>query len=271
MILRSLLVFWLIAYSVRYRTRPWNFFQLNSEYFNGEKRIFSKLEIDQYIPARWRLRQIVDDGEIVPEFPVFVKPEWGQNSNGVSLAEDLAELNTNRRTRRMAGSVTYLLQEAAKERREFEIFYIRDSEYPEDTSLLSVTETVNCSGATLPINGINNRDSHYQDRTEQLNRDELQSLWAMIKTIGFFRIARVGVRADSIEELLAGNFHIIEINIFLPMPLVLLDSGVEWTRKHMFIRKSMKAAARLAGNGFRPKRRYPIFFYQLVAHYRVRQ
>ena len=90
--LRPLLVFWLIAYSVYYRTRPWNFFQLNSDYFNGEKNIFSKLELNQYIPFRWRLRQVVDDGEIVPEFPVFVKPEWGQNSHGVSSVKTLDEL-----------------------------------------------------------------------------------------------------------------------------------------------------------------------------------
>lgn len=87
----------------------------------------------------------------------------------------------------------------------------------------------------------------------------------------FFRIARVGVRANSIEELLAGNFHVIEVNIFLPMPLVLLDSQRSWAEKHRFIRESMKGAARLAGNGFRPKKRYPIFFRQLIAHYKVKE
>ena len=81
----------------------------------------------------------------------------------------------------------------------------------------------------------------------------------------------MGVRAHSIAELLAGNFHVIEVNIFLPMPLVLLDSQRSWTEKHRFIRESMKGAARLAGNGFRPKKRYPFFFHQLVAHYKVKE
>lgn len=258
MMLRPLLIFWLIVYSVRFRTRPWNFFQLNSDYFNGEKNLFSKLEINQYIPLRWRLWQVVDDGEIVPEFPIFVKPEWGQNSHGVVLVRDLAELN-DIRCKRSVKTVTYLMQEAAKETREFEIFYIRAAGNPEDTAQFSVTETVNCSGTSLPVNGINNRDSLYQDRTESFGKDELQNLWEMMKAIGFFRIARVGVRANSIEELLLGNFHVIEVNIFLPMPLVLLDREVGWTRKHQFIRESMKSAARLAGNGFRPLKRYPIF------------
>lgn len=267
--LRPLLIFWLIAYSVYYRTRPWNFFQLNSEYFNGKKNIFSKLELNKYIPLRWRLRQVVDDGEIVPEFPVFVKPEWGQNSHGVSSVKNLDELSTIRLKRRL-NSVTFLLQEAAKETLEFEIFYIRAAENLDNFAMLSVTETVNRSSDTLPVNGISNRNSSYLDRTERFCGEELQCLWTMIKKIGFFRIARVGVRANSIEELLAGNFHVIEVNIFLPMPLVLLDCRKDWTEKHRIIRKSMKHAAHLAGNGFRPRKRYAIFFHQLVAHYKVK-
>jgi len=268
--LRPLLIFWLIIYSIRYRTRPWNFFQLNSDYFNSEKNIFSKLELDKYIPKRWRLKQVADDGQLVPEFPVFVKPEWGQNAHGVSSAKDLTELNAIRR-KRSVNSVTFLLQEGAKETREFEIFYIRAAENLENAALLSVTETVNQSRELLPVNSVKNANSSYHDRTARLSSDDLQGIWTMMKEIGFFRIARVGVRANSIEELLAGNFHVMEVNIFLPMPLLLLDPKLDWASKYLFIKKSMKSAARLAGNGFQPKKRYPIFFRQLIAHYRVKE
>lgn len=95
--LRSLLVFWFIFYSLRYRTKPWNFFQLNHTYFNKGKNIFSKMDLDRHIPYQWGLKQYLDDGKIVPEFPVFVKPEWGQNSHGVGVALDINELNALRR------------------------------------------------------------------------------------------------------------------------------------------------------------------------------
>lgn len=268
--LRPLLVFWLIAYSLWYRTRPWNFFQLNSDYFNGEKNIFSKLDLDQYIPRQWRLRQVVDNEENIPRFPVFMKPEWGQNSHGVRLVKGLDELNVLRR-KRSGENVTFLLQESATEIREFEIFYVRLAENQEDYAVLSVTETVNQSGELLPVNGINNIDSSYCELTEMFRESDLKTLWAMMNTIGFFRIGRVGLRAHSIEELLAGNFHVIEVNIFLPMPLVLLDKNMAWAKKHQFIRKSMKESARLAKVSGQPKKRYPIFFRQLIAHYKVKE
>jgi hypothetical protein len=268
--LRPLLVFWLITYSLWYRIRPWNFFQLNSDYFNGEKNIFSKLDLDQYIPRRWRLCQLVDDETIVPEFPVFVKPEWGQNSHGVVLVNNLVELNTAR-SKRSVKNVMFLLQEAATETREFEIFYVRLPEDSERAAVLSVTETINRSGALLPVNGINNMDSIYFDKTDKFSESDLQTLWSLIKSIGFFRIGRVGLRADSIRELLEGKFHVIEVNIFLPMPLVLLDENISWAKKHRFIRKSMKEAARMASTCGQPKKRYPIFFRQLIAHYKVKE
>jgi hypothetical protein len=270
MMLRPLLIFWLIAYSLYYRTRPWNFFQLNSDYFNEEKNIFSKRELNQYIPHQWRLRQVVDDDKITPEFPVFVKPEWGQNSHGVLAAKDFAELCTIRQKRK-SNSVTFLLQEAATEMLEFEIFYIRAAENLDNFAMLSVTETVNRSSDALPVNGVNNRNSSYRDRTRRFSEAELQSLWSMMKKIGFFRIARVGARANSIEELMAGKFHVIEVNIFLPMPLVLLDSQKGWPEKHRIIRHSMKCASQLASNNFCPRKRYPIFFHHLVAHYKVKE
>ena len=64
-----------------------------------------------------------------------------------------------------------------------------------------------------------------------------------LSEIGEFGISRMSVRADSNEDLLAGNFHVIEINLFLPMPINLLDESYSWSQKLRFIRKSMMSLA----------------------------
>jgi hypothetical protein len=271
--LRSLTVFWLIVYSLRYLTRPWNFFQLNSNYYNSAKNIFSKLEINSHIPRCWRLPEVIDDGNLVPDFPVYVKPEWGQNSLGIAVARNQAELDRIRHDngKRFGGEINFLLQNAAQQKREFEIFYIRDAKDLDNYAILSLTETLNESGENLIINGINNKESRYRNRAGSLSPQDCQLLWSLVRGIGFFRIGRVGVRADSIEQLLAGEFHVIEINIFLPMPLVLLDEDLEWRHKHRFIRTSMRASARLAAAQERPMKREPIFFRKLAAHYKIKE
>lgn len=269
--IRSLLVFWLILYSVRYRTKPWNFFQLNRTYFNKDKNIFSKLDLDDHIPSQWRLKQTLDDGKIVPEFPVFVKPEWGQNSHGVGVARNRDELN-GLRAKRGSKNVAYLLQEVAKEKREFEFFYIRRADNPGNYALVSLTETINKSNEPLVVNGINNNDSVYKDVVSLLTKEQLAALWKTFSSIGCFYIARVGVKANSLEDLVSGSFHVVEVNIFLPMPLILLDSSMGLGEKLPFIRQSMKASAKLAAKvNFSGTGRCPIFFKQLIAHYKVKE
>lgn len=268
---RFLLVFWLIVYSLRYRTKPWNFFQLNHTYFNKTKNIYSKLDLDAYIPARWRLHQVVDDGTIIPNFPVFVKPEWGQNSHGVGLAKNIEELNTLRQGRKGRG-VVYILQEAATEAREFEFFYVRSVDNTERYAIISLTETMNTSDETLVVNGINNSDSFYKDIEDKISEADKEILWKKLSSIGCFYIARVGVKANSIEDLVAGNFHVVEVNIFLPMPLFLLDTSKTRSEKLQFIHTSMRASARLAAKiDLSSTTRRPIFFKKLVAHYKVKE
>ncbi len=269
--IRPLLILWLIFFSLRYRTRPWNFFQLNNGYFSLAKNIFSKLELDDQVPDKWRLHQVIDDGYVVPDFPVFIKPEWGQNSYGVSIARNQTELDLNRRER-SGKSTTFLLQQAAPEKREFEFFYIRSVDDMETCAVVSLTETVNDSGETLVVNGIRNSNSHYIDLTEQVTKSRLAEFWQMIRTIGCYRIARVGMRADSLEQLLEGRFHVMEINIFLPMPLMLLDGKIGFKEKHLFIKHSMKAAARLGATCIKQEEsRSPIFYRKLIAHYKVKE
>jgi hypothetical protein len=185
MMIRPLLVFWLIVYSLRYRTRPWNFFQLNSSYFNPQKNIFSKLELNQHIPQQWRLSQQLDDGRVIPSFPLFIKPEWGQNSHGVALARNSQQLAEHRAQRGKA-SVDYLLQQAAVEKREFEFFYIREADNIEEFAVASLTETINSSGDCLAVNGIFNPQTRYHDLSQLISEKELHAFWEMVKPMGFF-------------------------------------------------------------------------------------
>jgi hypothetical protein len=75
-----------------YKSKPWRFSQLNKKYFNEEKGIFSKLEIEENIPLKWKLKNLLiksnkDISSLKEEitkkfsFPIFLKPEWGQNSH----------------------------------------------------------------------------------------------------------------------------------------------------------------------------------------------
>ena len=58
------------------------------------------------------------------------------------------------------------------------------------------------------------------------------------------RDRRLSVRADSIAEMVAGNFHVIEINLFTPMLINLRDESHSLMRKLGFIVKVSCSLAR---------------------------
>jgi len=208
---------------IRIGTKPCKYFQLNSVLFNGEKGIFSKLEIDELIPDEWRLKQEYDDGQFEPEtWPVFVKPEWGQNAAGIQRADDIASLNRIRKEI-TAERIRFLIQESAPERREFEVFALRHHADKSQYAILSVTEAVNDSERD-PVNSINNPGTEYVEITEKFDEDQLQQIWRLVNRMGDFNISRTSFRADSIEDLLAAKVHVIEVNLFVPMPIHMLDS-----------------------------------------------
>lgn len=238
--IRILLVLSYIAWSIRFRVGPWKYFQLNANYFNEHRDIFSKLDMDLLIPQSWRLTQIVDQANAKPDaYPVFIKPEWGQNSQGVCRVDNLEELNQHRQ-QRIKNSPRYLLQAAAKGRREFEIFYIPGIKENESSAIISVTETCNRSDDKMPVNGINNKDTYYQSCMPQLNKDQIKKIETLFGNIGDFRIARYCARADSLEALLNGEFSIVEINVYVPMPLILLVENLSLKEKLKFVFSSMR-------------------------------
>jgi hypothetical protein len=90
---------------------PWYYFQINAEWYNKKKGFYSKIDMDARIPKKWRLKQDYFDKNNLPEtFPVFLKPEWGQNSNGIIKINNKQDfLNFDPKN----GKIPYILQYAA--------------------------------------------------------------------------------------------------------------------------------------------------------------
>ncbi len=263
-----MLVFWYLYFCVRQRAVPWHFFQLNSRNFNDVKGIFSKLEMDTHIPEQWRLKQYYYDREQVPEiFPVFLKPEWGQNSNGIFRVQNKSEYSkVDQHVRHRA--IPYIVQHAAAGKEEFEIYYLRSPENIEEYGVFSITWVKNRSAVRYPINSIHNPKTVYLDITSTFSEQEKRDLWNHLNSVGNFRMARVCIKADSKEAMLREIFQIVEINLFLPMPLILLANNVDEKRKQKLIRKIMMVVARLVKTLPPNESRKWIFFRKIQAHYR---
>ncbi len=226
------------------------------------------MSIDQLIPDRWRLSQSLDGEHIEPtSFPVFLKPEWGQNGSGIVRADTAIELSEFR-TAHAKDNRRFMIQEAATGGREFEIFGIKSGNTGLQHDLVTVTESVNDS-EQYPINSIHNKLTEYQDITQQFTPEQLAELSGFIQQIGDFAITRVSARADTNEALLAGNFKIIEINLFIPMPINLLDTSYSWRMRLQFIVKAMMLLAQ-ATRTMKPQQRPPAIFTRMMLYGRIK-
>lgn len=265
---RIMLVFWYLYSCIRLRAVPWHFFQLNSRNFNDVKGIFSKLEMDTHIPEQWRLKQYYYDREQVPEiFPVFLKPEWGQNSNGIFRVHNESEYSkVDQHVRHRA--MPYIVQHAAAGKEEFEIYYLRSPEKSKECSVFSITWVKNRSSVRYPINSIHNSKTTYLDITSTFSEQEKRNLWNHLNSVGNFRMARVCIKADSKEAVLRGMFQIVEINLFLPMPLILLATNVDKKKKKKLIRQITMVMAGLIKIIPHNETGKSIFFRKIQAHYR---
>ena len=225
-------------------TKPCKYFQLNSPYFNNSKGIFSKLELDQLVPNKWRLHQVYDDGYTIPhKFPVFLKPEWGQNAGGIIKVSTREELVLARKSIK-SSRISYLIQECASYAREFEIFFLADYKDRTRPSVFSVTEVLN-NREENPVNSIHNPDTHYVDVTSRFSEEQKQTLSGYIGQIGSFSISRLSVRTADIKSLLNGKFQVIELNLFTPMPIHMLDPKYSYWDLWIMIREYMMLLARL--------------------------
>lgn len=244
--MRVCLFLWYLWACLRYWVIPWNYFGLNSTYFNKKKGIFSKLEMDSVIPAGFRLRQTYYDPDKFPRrYPVFIKPEWGQNSNGIVRVHNKKGYQAFQNSIDATG-IPYIVQEAAAEKKEFEIYYLRSPDNGDDCAFLSITQVTNTCRNHHPINSIHNPCTVYTDITQTFSSKELEAIWFSLRRIGSFPMARVGLKAADFRGILKEEFQIVEINLFLPMPLVLLTKNVGLIEKNRIMKKTMSLAARLA-------------------------
>ena len=136
----------------------------------------------------------------------------------------------------------YLLQQAAPEQREFEIFSIDANRHDGQHDVFTITEAIN-SRERFPINSKYNKHTRYTDITDQFSSDQQATIASYLSEIGQFGISRMSVRSNTVDDLVAGQFHVIEINLFLPMPINLLDSEYSWPQRWRFIRNTMMSLA----------------------------
>lgn len=253
-----LIVLTYIAACLWLRTRPWKYFQLNARWFNEAEGVFSKQELNDLFPRKWMLRQWEERGCGIPgAYPVYVKPIWGENARGIHCVKNPAEFVAVRKI--VAASKTpYLVQEAAAERCEFELFSISDPQDPERAAVLSVTEVRN-AGEEHPVNSIYNPATTYHDITELLSARERSAIWALLAEVGRFPISRLCVRAESVQDLVAGRFHIVELNLYTPMPIHLLDARYSGLDRWKIIRRCAVALARLTRDRDRQAAEKPVF------------
>ena len=254
---------------VRIATAPWRYWQLNARYFSASQGVFSKLQMDSLIPERWRLAQHIDSEALTPRrFPVFLKPDWGQNAHGIHKVDNMAQLLQLRSS--LAGkSQRYLVQEAASGLREFELFSIDADREDSWHDVFTVTEAVNDT-EQFPINSKYNRFTRYVDISAQFSDEQKNRLAGYLSQIGQFGISRMSVRADDLNELVNGNFQVIEINLFLPMPINLLDGKYSWSEKWRFIRPAMMSLAK-ATKLIKPVERPQPIFARMMMYGRKKQ
>lgn len=258
-----------ILWSIRLGIVPWRYFQLNSAYFNTQKGIYSKLEIDTHIPDKWRLSQAYLDIANPPvDYPIFLKPEWGQNSYGIQVIHSLEAFKRAYLSLK-DHKVPYIVQTLAPGNIEYELFYIQDPQDSQNCATLTITQVEN-NNEDCPVNAIGNQHTFYQDITDDFNEAEIEKLKTHLRDLPCFKIARVGLKANNKLALLAGNFKIIEINLFAPMPLHLLDSKHSKQYKTNFIRTNMRYLVELSSKIPRKKFKPFIFWKKVRRHYQIK-
>lgn len=221
--------------------------------------------MDAHIPLKWRLVQDYLDKNSPPsEFPVFLKPEWGQNSNGVVRIDNKTDFLKFDESK---SKTPYIIQQAAPELQEYEIFYIRDADNQQDLIELTITQSINHSDEVYPINSIHNPQVVYQNRTLDFSVNELKQIKQHLQELPQFRISRIGLRANSKADLIKGLFHIIEVNLFAPFPINLLDKETSDKAKHIFIKNNMYHLVRVSNTTPRKYFNRFVFFKKIIKHY----
>lgn len=265
---------------VRFGVIPWRYFYMNEHAFSVEKKLFSKIEIERSIPKKWLLKSFVLDFEkqrtdqLVQHilrhfsFPVFLKPEWGQQSYGVVRIDTAKQLKTMLRKIKVSG-IVYFCQQAAPQKTEYDLFFVRNSADPKTSSVFTVTVLEHQEHHPYPVHSVRNKKSIYRDITRKFSSTELKVLQKMMMSLAKLNFARVAVRANSEQDLVKGNFSVIEINMFNPMPINLYDQSITRKEKLAFMDHCSQELVKSIKN-FVKMPQQPILRSQIKQHLRVR-
>jgi D-alanine-D-alanine ligase-like ATP-grasp enzyme len=270
--IRYALIFHCIISCIKLRVAPWKFFQLNREFFCEKKGMYSKKHLNEIIPKKWQLKFLpaINEKDIKKlHFPVFAKPEWGQNANGIIRIDSGLDI-PQAQEKISQSKIDYIIQEAATEEKEFDIFYIRSAENYKNYDLLTIAQLESNTQESFPIHSAYNKNSIFKDISSKFSTEEKKILWNFMEEIAQFYIARIGIKAESKAHLLDGKFKVIEINLFTPMPVNLLDKSLSKKQIQKFIQESMYSLAKNIKNIEEQNISKNIFWKKCKKHYQLK-
>ena len=234
-----LVIYHFLLACLRNKVLPWRFFQLNKRFFSEEKGMYSKHIINEMIPVQWKLKSLesLDISAMKKmNFPIFIKPEWGQNAAGVICIPERSQVDDILQTRHF-DDYYYIVQESANMQYEYDIFYIRSAENNNEYSIFTITQLCNLEEKN-PINSIHNKNTSFKDITHSFNKKQKDIIWKYMEGIASFSIAKIGIMTNSSQDLLKGKFKVIEINLFTPLPLNILDTKYSKKEVTEFIKET---------------------------------
>ena len=287
---RSWVIYCFLKACITQRVLPLRYFYVHLDYLDAASKIYSKQSINESIPNQWRLKSTLlsieesrdiwkDKIESQFTYPLFLKPEWGENSSGVFRVHDretlLSVLSKIQQTKQ-----NYICQEAASGEKEYDFFFVKshekEKEFPDIFSCIRMEpaslvgdgkttlqelfqiqspqlspETCLLSNYNpldvLPrdkklrlsfINGVNH-GTRYVSETENLSPLDKKNLWKHLQSLGDFQFARVGISANSLRDIIDGAFQVIEINLFTPFPLDVLDLSLSNKEQRQILQSYM--------------------------------
>lgn len=270
--MRIKIILYLIYYSLRQGVNPYLFFQIHTRYFNLEKWYFSKYEIEKDIPNKWKLESIYIEKKTTKEeilknfnFPLFWKPEWWQNSHGITYIKDSTDLITFIQKTKDK-KIQYLVQKSSIYLNEYEICFSKDPDNISEVIIHSIVQSVN-----VPWTFISwiHAKTQYIEVMVNYSQEEINQLKTYILEVGDFTLWRIGLKANSCEEMIDWKFQIFEINIFIPLPLKLLANNISIEEKEDFLRYWTLTLSQLTK--IRKKTPYiEIFLRQIILHYKIK-
>jgi len=245
--------FWMICYFLqacsRYKIMPHRYFLLNIAHLDRDSKTYSKYKLNLKIPKSWQLKTFLfeaRDSENMAfknikasfKYPLFLKPEYGYRSIGVYYVVSDQELkNVLQKIKKYTGN--YLCQTAANKKHEYDLMYVHTHDQTDE-------EFFACSRCCTPegvINGVT-FGTTYKNEIPKLSNQQQQQIKNHLKKIGDFGMSRISVAADSLEDVVAGKFFVIEINLLTPFPLHILDKNEHRSLKKQELKRFSVAIAK---------------------------